>query len=125
MGKNNKEKVTEITKLKPRVEEEKFFTLLSGTQLTAILLIILASTFLVQGVISYLEAVDKLEFLRPWFLLILCSLILLTTSVVSTTTSAIISPLKLKRTMNLISFHTFLFGFVLFLISLLYLLMII
>jgi hypothetical protein len=121
MEKTKKEKFTELTKGKPRKREEKFFARFSGVQLTAILLIILAATFMVQGVERYLEAVGKLEFLNPWLILIILSMILLTSSVGSITLGGVVSPLKLKRNLNLVSFITFTLGFVLFLASLFFL----
>ncbi|MFH0836913.1 MAG: hypothetical protein V1870_02185 [Candidatus Aenigmatarchaeota archaeon] len=49
----SKKKMTNLTKPLPKPEAEKFFVQFSGTQLNAILLVILASTFLIQGVITY------------------------------------------------------------------------
>ncbi len=115
----------ELMKGKPRKEEERFSVRFTGTQLNAVLLIILASTFLVQGIVRYLEIVNKVEYLRIWFFMILLAMFFLSSSVISITMGNIVSILKMKRKMNLISFGTFILGFFLFLLSLIFLLFII
>ena len=120
-----KKKTIEIVKGKPRKEEEKFDVQFSEKQSNAILLIILAATFLVQGVVRYLEFLDKLSFVKPWLVLIILSLIFLTLSIVSINVGGIIAPLRMKRKMNLISFGSFVIGFLLFFGSLIFLLYII
>ena len=114
--------VLELTQGKPRVEEEKFFVKFSETQLNVILLIILSATFLVQGIIKYLEAVQRLALMRPWFILILLALAFLVCSVVFISFGGIFSKLKTKRWINVISFFLFILGVVVFLMSLLFLL---
>lgn len=125
MTKKKEKKVIELVKGKPRPEEERFFAKFSETQLTAVLLLILAATFLVQGIIRYFEHLDKMDYLRPWFILVLLSLVFLVSSVVSITLGGIVSPLKIKRALNLTSFSTFITGFILFLVSVIFLLVII
>jgi len=124
--KNHKTKdnsVIELIKGRPRKEEERFFNRFSGTQLNAILLIILSATFLFQGIIQYTNLLGvKTYILRPWFILMLTAIILLATSVGSITIAGVISPLKRKRLMNVISFIFFIIGFVLFVSALIYLL---
>lgn len=117
------EKVIELTKPKTRVEEERFFTSFSGTQLNAVLLLILAATFLVQGVVRYVDLIGKVEILAPWFYLVLPALIFLTISVFSVTLGNVIVPLTAKRIINLVTFSTFVLGFFLFLGSLIFLLL--
>lgn len=115
----------ELMKGKPRVEEEKFSVKFTGTQLNAVLLIILASTFLVQGIVRYLELVNKTEYLRTWFFIILMAMFFLSSSVMSITLGNNITILKMKRKMNLLSLATFILGFFLFLFSLVFLLFVI
>jgi len=123
--KKKEDKLIEIAKGKPRKEEEKFFLGFSERQLTAVLLIILAATFLVQGTIRYLEAVGKIEILSKWITIILSAIILLTLSIVSITLSGVLAPLRTKRIFNILSFITFILGFIIFLAALVYLLVII
>ncbi len=115
----------ELMKGKPRNEEEKFSLRFSDTQLNAVLLIILASTFLVQGIVRYFELIDKIEYLRLWFYIILIGMFFLSTSVITITLGNIVSILKTKRKINLISFSTFIMGFLFFLLSLVFLLFVI
>ncbi|MBU2589627.1 MAG: hypothetical protein KKB39_02570 [Nanoarchaeota archaeon] len=110
--------VIELAKGKPRKEEEKFFITFSDTQLTAVLLLILADTFLVQGVIRYLESLGKISLIKPWLIMVLLSLFFLVTCVVVLTIGGIVSPLKYKRKLNMISFISFILGVLLFLASL-------
>jgi len=118
-------KVVELIKGRPRHEEEKFYVKFSATQLNAILLIILGITFLFQGIIRYFQAIDQIQFIRPWFIITLFALIMLIFSVLSITIGGIIFPLGLKRKTNIISFLSYFLGFVLFLASLIYLLFVI
>ena len=122
MAKNDK--VIELSKLKPRAEEEKFFAKFSSTQLNAILLLILSATFMIQGITTYLEAIQHAEFIRVWFIIIILSLIFLVASVVSITLVGIVAPLKLKRRLEQISFGNFIMGFIFFMASLFLLLFI-
>jgi hypothetical protein len=115
----------ELTKVKPRQEEERFFVRFSKTQVNAVLMMILAATFLVQGIVRYLDIVGKIEFLKPWFILVLLAMVSLVTSVVIINLEGIVYSLKNKRKLNLISFNAFILGFVLFLISLLFLMLVV
>ena len=110
-----KPKAMELSQGKPRQEETSFYEKFSGRQLNAVLLLILASTFLVQGVMNYLNVVDLTEFLKPWLTMIFLSLILLVVSVVSIVIAGVMYSLKLKRTISMISFITFIMGFIFFL----------
>ena len=112
---HNNHKITELTKGKTRKEEKAFFEKFSGRQLNAVLLIILSSTFLVQGVMRYMELIDRISIMSGWFDLILISLIFLTLSVVSISVGGIVSSLKVKRLFNITNFVTFVIGFLLFL----------
>lgn len=122
--KSNHHGIIELATSKTRKKEEKLFTQFSGTQLNAVLLLILADTFLVQGVIQYLEIIES-DFIRPWFILIFLSLFCLVFSVVFLTLGGVIAPLRGKRIMNLISFYTFIMGVAFFLLSLFLLLVVI
>ena len=118
----DKDKVIEFVKKKTRESEERFFIKFSDTQMNAVLLIILSATFLVQGIVRYLEITDQVPLLRPWFILVLTALIFLVLSVVTLAVGGILSPLKVKRRTNMLSFLAFLIGFLLFLASLFFLL---
>jgi hypothetical protein len=120
----NDDKVSELSKQKPRDEEEKFFAKFSETQLNAILLLILSATFMIQGITTYLEAIQHAEFIRIWFISIILSLIFLVASVVSIAIGGIVAPLKFKRSLEKISFGNFILGFLFFMASLLLLLFI-
>lgn len=121
---NHQNIVLEISKAKPRPEEEKFYLHFSETQLNTVLLIILASTFLVQGVVKYLELVHFNSYIKPWFIMSIIAQALLVFSVFVLSLSGIISTLKTKRFVNVISFIFFALGFVTFLSSLLYLIIV-
>jgi len=114
--------IIELIKGKPRLEEEKFFVTFSETQMTAILLVVLSATFLVQGILRYLELSGQVDLIRPWIILTLFSLVFLVSSIVFITLGGIISPLRGKRLFNLVSFIAFMLGFFLFLGSLVFLL---
>lgn len=113
-----KRKLIEISKAKPKKEEQKFSIAFSETQMTAITLIILASTFLAQGIIKYLEYVNKMYVTTLWFKLILIAIMFLIISVLTITLDMIISPIKFKRIIKFVAFSTFIIGFITFLISL-------
>ena len=115
------DKVTELVKGKPRKEEEKFYVTFSETQLSAVLLLILADTFLVQGVVKFLELTGDIASIRPWLIMVLLSLFFLVLCVVSITVGGVISPLKYKRNINLASFLSFIIGVLLFIVSLFFL----
>jgi len=114
--------IVEITKGKSRKEEERYFIQFSGTHMNAILLLILSSTFLVQGMLRYLELTNKVEFIAPWFALTLSALIFFVLSVVLITVNMSLSWLKGKRVINLITFIVFIIGVIIFLVSLVFLL---
>ncbi|MAH42712.1 hypothetical protein CL614_03230 [archaeon] len=117
--------VTVLAKGKTREEEERFYDRFSARQLNAVLLLILATTFLVQGIMNYLEMFGMQEFVKPWLTWILFSLLLLISSVVTITLGGILFPLKVKREVNIISFISFIFGFIFFIVALFFLLFII
>ena len=125
MANKKEEKVIELAKGKPRKEEEKFFVNFSERQLTAVLLIVLAATFLVQGTIRYLDAINKLYMLENWFPLVLSSVVFLAISVLGITVGGITAPLKMKRVINEISFFSYVLGFFIFLASLIILILIV
>lgn len=113
--KKKEQKIIEIVKSKPRQEEEKFFEKFSTTQINAILVFILAGTFLVQGVMRYLDYIGKVAFIKPWLFLVILSLFFLVTSVLTISLDNVLAPLKMKRKIKLIGFVTFLLGVGLFL----------
>ncbi len=119
------ESAIELTKGKPRKEEEKFFVKFSNTQLNVILIIIFIIPFLFDGVVGYFDIHERVGFIKPWFILNIFALGFLVLSVTSITLGTIIFPLRIKREVNLISFGTFLGGLALFLLSLLVLLIIV
>jgi len=123
MGK--KKKVIQLLKGRRKKEQEKSFMQFSGLQLNAVLLFVLADTFFVQGVVRYLELTNTMAFVRTWLLLILISLFLFVVSVVLITMSNIINLTSLKRRINMVGFLFFVFGVILFLSSLFFLIMII
>jgi len=118
-----KRKVTELSRGRPRKEEERFFLQFSETQMTAVMLFVLADTFFVQGVVRYLELTKGIMFIKTWLILIVLSLFFFVSSVVSITVGGVVCPLNIKRKINLISFGTFLAGVILFLTSLFFLLL--
>lgn len=122
---HHEEKLIELIKSKPRKVQEKFSLRFSSTQINVVSLIILGATFLVQGIIRYLEFFDKMEYVKPWFILIIFSIIFLVISVISVSFENVFSPLKLKRAFNIVGFLCFIVGFFIFLISLFFLLFII
>lgn len=122
---HNHNTVIEISKGKPRQEEEKFFIEFSERHINAVLLVILASTFLVQGVTRYLESIGRTAYLSEWFSLAISSIAVLTFSVVFIVVSGVLSMLKFKRLMNILGFISFLIGFLLFLASLIFILVIV
>lgn len=125
MSKKSNKKVIELVKGKTRKEEEKLFLKFSETQLTGILLLILAATFLTQGIISYLELINKAEAIKTWFIIILTTLVFLISSIILTNLGSVIAPLKFKRVINVGSFTMFILGAFSFLIALFYVLFLI
>ena len=123
--KNQKNEMIELSQGRPRREQEQYILQFSGTQLNAVLLIILAATFIVQGMIRYLEAVNKLSQVRPWFVIVIFSFLFLIASVVSVILSSVLAPLRMKREMSILSFVSFLIGVILFFVSLVYIIFII
>ena len=128
-GKSHKnhsdEKIIELSKSKPRDVQEKFSSKFSRTQLNVVSLIILGATFLVQGIIRYLEFFDKMQYIKPWFMIILFTMIFLVLSVIAISFENVFSPLKFKRLANMTGFIFFILGFFMFLLSLFFLLFII
>ena len=122
---NNGKRLTELSRPRPRKVQEKFSFVFSQTQISAVSLIILAATFLVQGIIRYFEFFDKMQFIKPWFMLIVFALIFLVFSVIAISFENIFSPLRYKRTANIIGFTSFIVGFMLFLTSLIFLIFVI
>lgn len=114
----------EIVERKPRQAEEKFFFVFSKTQLTAVSILLLASTFLVQGIIQFLQYLDKSQYIKPWFMIIVTSIVFLTTSTVLITLDSVIKPIKIKTKVNVLAFVTYLIGFVVFLASVIFLIFI-
>jgi len=122
---NNGKRLIELSRLRSRKVQEKFSFVFSQTQISAVSLIILAATFLVQGIIRYFEFFDKMQFIKPWFMLIVFALIFLVFSVIAISFENIFSPLRYKRTANIIGFTSFIVGFMLFLTSLIFLIFVI
>ncbi|MFW6230878.1 MAG: hypothetical protein ACOC32_02540 [Nanoarchaeota archaeon] len=120
-----KNEVLELSQGKPRKEQEQYILQFSGTQLNAVLLLILSATFIVQGIIRYLEAVNKLSHVKPWLLIVILAFMFLVLSVVSIILSSALTPLRIKRKMSVVSFFTFIIGFGLFFVSLVYMFFII
>ncbi|MDP3918994.1 MAG: hypothetical protein Q8Q35_03785 [Nanoarchaeota archaeon] len=118
MAKKGKRKLLELIKGKPKKEEQKFFIGFSTRQINAVLLMVLIATFLIQGVVRYLEYVGKTNVIQPWFNTILVAILLLLSSVVLITISGVISPVRITRIFNILSFLFFLAGFMVFLYSL-------
>jgi len=114
-------KALELVKGKSRKEEEKFYETFSKTQLNAVLLIILAATFLVQGVTRYLELINLIEVIKPWLLITISSIATLILSIILLALSGVTARLRIKRAMNLLSFIFFILGIIIFLISLFFL----
>ncbi|MCG2720029.1 MAG: hypothetical protein L6266_04860, partial [Nanoarchaeota archaeon] len=65
-----------------------------------------------------LESLGKISLIKPWLIMVLLSLFFLVTCVVVLTIGGIVSPLKYKRKLNMISFISFILGVLLFLASL-------
>ncbi len=122
--KRKKNEMIELSQGKSRKEEEQFLTQFSGNQLNAVLLIVLSATFIVQGVLRYLEAIDKLGAAKVWFFIVIMSFFFLISSVVTIILSNVLAPLRSKRHMSVISFVSFLVGVLFFFSSLIYLLFI-
>jgi hypothetical protein len=118
----NKKTIVELTLGKTRVDENKFYFSFSEIQLDAVLLLILGSTFLVQGIIRYLEIIEKEVYIKPWFYITIVSILFLVISVIILTFSKVLLPLKIKRALNSLSFVSFTVGAFLFVFSLIYLL---
>lgn len=123
--KGQRNEMIELAQDRPRREQEQYIFEFSGTQLNAVLLIILSATFIVQGMIRYLEAIDKLGEVRPWFVLVISSFFFLISSVLSVILSSVLAPLRMKREMSIISFFSFLIGVLLFFAALVYIIFII
>ena len=120
-----KKDMIELNQTKPRAEEEQYLFQFSTNHHNAVLLIVLCATFIVQGVLRYLETMDKLDFIKPWFMIVILSLLFLITSVSLVILSGVLAPLKFKRETSLLSLIFFTIGSLLFFSSLVFLLFII
>ncbi|MFW5852621.1 MAG: hypothetical protein ACOCUR_01190 [Nanoarchaeota archaeon] len=120
-----KNEMIELNKTLPRAKEEEYLVQFSTTHHNAVLLIVLCATFIVQGVLRYLETMNRLNYVKPWFVMVLLALMFLITSVATIILSSVLAPLKFKRGMGLLSFFFFVGGFILFFASLIFLLFII
>ena len=122
---HHKREMIELNQIKTRDKEEEYLLQFSTTHHNAVLLIVLCATFIVQGVLRYLETMNKLNYVRPWFIAVILALIFLITSVATIILSSVLAPLKIKRKMGLVSFGLFVIGFILFFGSLVFLIFII
>jgi len=122
MKKNNKKKLLEVAKIKTKKEEEKFGFQFSGVQLNAVLLFILAATFLISGASKIIDLTSNQVIIELWIFFTILSILILTLSVFSTIIGNAIAILKVKRFYNTISLVLFLLGAVIFFVSLILLL---
>jgi len=117
--------ITEISQAKTRSDEERFYVKFSETQLNAVLLLILANTFFVQGAARFIEQVSlAASSAKMWFFTSVTSLLLLILSVGMITFGGVMAGLKIKRVFNMLSFLFFLLGISLFVFSLIYLMVV-
>lgn len=117
-----KKKILEAAQVKPKKEEEKFAFQFSGVQLNAILLFILAATFLVSGASKLTEIIGSSHVVNIWLFFTILSILILTLSVFSTILGNAISVAKTKRFYNVLSLVLFLLGAIVFFVSLIILL---
>jgi magnesium-transporting ATPase (P-type) len=118
-------KILEITQTKNRNEEDNYISNFAKSHQNSVLIIILSATFLLQGVMKFMEYIGKIDNMKIWFILIISALIPLTLSVVTLTLDQAFTPLGMKRKLGLTSLVMFLAGFGIFLIALIYLFFII
>jgi|GEM_PF-1893046 len=129
MDKDNSKQIQQLAGVKVKAplktpeEERTFFVNFSKTQLNTVLVLILAATFLVQGVGSFFEGDSSLELFDQWFGMVSMALLFLVLSVVSISVNTIVSTTRFKRKINLISCITFFAGFFFFVGSLMFLLL--
>jgi hypothetical protein len=112
----------EVSKLKPIKEEEKFAFQFSSVQLNAILLFILAATFLISGASKLADLVSDHTIVKIWLFFTILSILILTLSVFTTIIGNAVAIKKAKRVYNGISLILFLLGAVVFFVSLILLL---
>jgi len=117
-----KKKLLEVAQVKPKKEGEKFAFQFSGVQLNAILLFILAATFLVSGASKLTEILGSNGSIRIWLFFTILSILILTLSVFSTILGNAVAVAKTKRFYNVISLILFLLGAIIFFVSLIILL---
>lgn len=115
--KKNGDAVLEVSRGKRREKQEKFFVSFSGIQVNVVTLFILASTFLITGLIKYTEVIG-LNQTRQWLSTLILSIMFFTISVFFTLLSGIFYPLKFKRWADIFSFISFLLGAAVFFLSL-------
>ena len=108
-------KALEIAKKTTREKHERFFIQFSDVHMNAVLLFILAGTFLTAGVVNYASLTGEVEAVGNWLVLIIIAILSFTASVSSITLSSVFRPLKIKRILEIISFIGFLFGAIMFL----------
>ena len=122
MKKEVKKKMLEVSKVKPKKEEAKFVFQFSGVQLNAILLFILAATFLVSGAAKLNDILKNPIVIKIWLFFTILSILILTLSVFLTILGNAMAIPKTKRFYNSVSLILFLFGAVIFFVSLITLL---
>ena len=122
MKKEIKKKILEVSQIKPKKEEEKFVFQFSGVQLNAILLFILAATFLISGASKLGEIIGVSYVIKVWLFFTILSILFLTLSVFTTMLGNALAIQKMKRFYNLLSVLLFLIGAVVFFVSLIILL---
>jgi len=120
--KKAKKKILEASQVKPKKEEQKFSFEFSGVQLNAILLFILAATFLVSGASKLGEIIGNLSIIKVWLFFTILSILILTLSVFATILSNAFSVARMKRFYTLGSLVLFLLGAIMFFVSLIILL---
>jgi hypothetical protein len=122
MNNRIKKKVLEVSQIKPKKEEVKFAFQFSGVQLNAVLLFILAATFLVSGASKLGEIINNYVVIRIWLFFTIFSILVLTMSVFTTILGNAVAAPKSKRFYNMLSLTLFLLGAIVFFVSLILLL---
>lgn len=122
MRKEMKKKILEVSQIKPKREEQKFVFEFSSVQLNAILLFILAATFLVSGASKLGDIIGASYVIKAWLFFTILSILILTLSVFTTMLGNALAMQKMKRFYNLLSVLLFMIGAVIFFVSLIVLL---
>lgn len=113
----NTEKTLEFNVKKDRKEEEKYIFQYSNIHANTLSLFILSSSFLIAGMAQFVS-IYEFDGMKSWFITLVISTLLFSVSAVLTSLANVFNPLRLKRTLRMLSFYFYMTGALIFFFSL-------